>query len=229
MVSPDGPEHQALLSAIGSATLAAGGIDTGMVFVLGALLAPVPSAGHAAELASVFIYGARSFEQRVEITKGAFHARFHLDLRAHKNNNRRRAIEFIDQLMSSIFADLSRNKWIRNFAAHGSVDLSGNEARLIPGAFDYQTGISVSKRGFPDGLTASQIQKQATVIGKDQENLMLLAIALADLIQSFHVMPGKFLASANRLAEVLNKPKLRLQDPSAGPPLRQRRPKGPKQ
>ena len=207
--------------AIGKATLAASGIEGGMVFLLGAILAPVPSSGHAAELASVFVYTNPSLKRQIEMINDAWDAYTYKLLARSKYDNERRSAEFITKAMGRVFHALEQHKWVRNFAAHGSLDLSGDIPLLIPSLYDYKTREKMKKKGISRGLSADQIISLIAPLSVASGNLFHLAHVMKLYIQPFPPGNQAFLAEANELANKLNLPPLKLQDPTQGRPMRQ--------
>ncbi|MER8532128.1 hypothetical protein NKH61_05120 [Mesorhizobium sp. M1005] len=224
-----GEDYQKILAQIGNVTMAVGGIDNGLAMTLGALLAPAPSAGYALELASIFVFSARSMTQRTELIIKTFDLRFAPDFARHKNHNLRRTVEFLEKAYRRIFESISANIWVRNLAAHGSIDLSKGEPRLIPALFDFEgrKRLATKHPSYAGGMTRQQIAKYAGLLSEDSKRIGLLAHSISMFLQWSSVDHKLFLEPINLLAADLGIAPLRLQDPRAGPPMRQARNKAP--
>ncbi|MET4247544.1 hypothetical protein [Bradyrhizobium sp. LA6.7] len=224
-VQPDSPPHIELLAEIGVAAQAAGGIDNSLTIALGALLAPAPSAGLSLELSSVFIFSARSIDQRMDLVNKVFDLRFAHLFALHRNANGRRAAEFLKKLKGLILNSIVVQKWVRNLAAHGNVDLTSDVPRLIPAMFDLEAKQVLAKRGanFANGLSASQLKELSAGLSRSTGHLTHFGHATQTFIQWFGASPDLFLSQVNKLAKDMNVAELHLHDPTEGPPMRQAR------
>ncbi|TKD53000.1 hypothetical protein [Sphingomonas baiyangensis] len=208
------PVH--LYAAIGRVTTTGGDIDDRLAFLLGNLLSPNPGGTVDVSFASVIIFSAKSMDQRREIILKSFHLRFRSMLEAKPNQNQRRAADFVEKMLKSVFAKLNQDKWLRNLAAHGTVlSFPDGSCRLRPSFIDFDGMDRLAKRTpqYATGLTAIEIESELNKYGAAVDNLMTLSMIVAALAsQPPH--SREFLEPANALAQRLGQRSIRLRDPS---------------
>jgi hypothetical protein len=210
-------KEEAIYAEIGRVTTASGGIDNNLVMLLGQLITRSGSLAYP----SIFIFSARSMDQRQEIVLKYFRVRCVEQLSEPRTSNHRRAAEFAEKIMTTIFSSITKNKWVRNLAAHGNLLWEDGEPHLIPPMFDLDAQERLKNRSptYASGLTLHQLREARLLIKADGSRLGKLSVCLAQLLQ-WKRYPAEFLETANALARDLKMSTLRLQDPSEGPPLR---------
>jgi hypothetical protein len=221
-------ETEEFYAAIGRLTLAFSALDIFMSGVLSRLMPKEPDE-NALGIASVFIYAARSTDQKQEILTKAFDFRLSDMLNEHKNATRRRAAEFISGMMKRVFANINAKSKIRNLAAHGDAVFDDIRHYLGPPMLQGARLERLQKMDCesPSGFTAAELDKVTAKIrfdgfrfdGSCLQQLGTCILYLRKMDSGLQ----PFLSAANGLAKLLGAVPLTLHDPSNGPPMRGKR------
>lgn len=206
-------EEQKFYAEIGKAALSIGNTDITLVAIVNILLkayAKVPMTSEA----SIFIYSARSIDQKFEITRKLMELRFRPNLKSPTWSHSYRIADHIFKLFNGIKTQIDRTKWIRNLAAHGNVkENPGQPIKLIPPMLDSLEieAFQRKRANYKDGLTAEDIATE--LVNVTDANKLLFDFAALLKATILTVADEKYLEAARKLSKDLQIPLPKLQKP----------------
>lgn len=117
-------------------TSSVGAIDMALVMMVSNIVhMPFPSQDF--ELGSVIVFSQATVERRFQIVRQIITMRLRVGLDRKPHEFPHKACEFILKAFNVLAADVAKNLWIRNLAAHGSFFHDKNRLTLIPSPFDF--------------------------------------------------------------------------------------------
>ena len=198
-------------------------VDNHLAALLGRMMSADQN-GFDTRLPALFVFSARSIEQRFEIVRKMFLLRCEPAFAMPRNSNVRRAAEFAEKVMNVVFANVGAHRWIRNVAAHGTMIHTDAMTAIIPAMFDHEGQKKFFERGkaYKDGLTLELLKEASETAMFDLLCLSKLGNVLWTLFE-MRDDPKEFVEQANGLAQDLKLSKINLRDPREGPPPRRRK------
>jgi hypothetical protein len=224
-LSNDPDPKEAVYAQVGKLAMVTSAVDFQLTTLLSRLMAETQD--HiGSRQASIFMFSARSIDQRFEILRKSFKLRCERMLMAPRHTNERRAADFAEKAMNITTANISKNRWVRNVAVHGSMHTDPEGVAIMPVMFDWDGWEAMRLRGpeYRRGLTLEHLQEATETARHDLQCLGKLSHVWWSLLD-WKPDPAEFLERANALALDLKIQPPILRDPSAGPPMRKRRPK----
>jgi hypothetical protein len=216
-------QADAIYAEVGRLTMATAAIDNQLTILLSRLMSHTQDAFDYS-FASVFMFSARSIDQRFEILRKAFRLRCGHMLKKPRHHNIRRAAEFAEKAMNVAISNIQAHRWVRNVAAHGNLFRDGAKVSIRPAMLDIEGQAAIAARGgdYGRGITLEHLQEATAAADADRGALSKLGHVFWSLLE-WKEDPSELLGRANLLAQVLKLKPLSLQDPREGPPQRQRR------
>lgn len=115
---------------------AAGSIDVSLTLLVADIIHmpfPMPDL----ELASVIVFSQTSVERQIDVVRKIIAMRLSAGLAGKPHEFPRKACDFILKAFNLTAADTTRDLWMRNLAAHGTLYFSGERVTLVPSPVDF--------------------------------------------------------------------------------------------
>ena len=210
-----------MYAEIGRLAMANAAIDTQLTLLLSRLMSG-PQDSLQMAFPSVFMFSARTLDQRFEIVRKSFSLRLDWYLQMPRHENAYRASSHLERCMSAIFKRIRDHKWIRNTVVHGSITRTEVGHIITPNVFDHEAEKLLAAKGdkYRGGLHL-ELVKEATIETREHLNLLAqLGTCLAMLLEPEGPDPSEFEHLANQLGKELGLPPVTLRDVSKPPPQR---------